>query len=337
MKPNVERGRGVAALLGVACLGLLPASSLSAQEPRLRATLKGHTGAVVGLAFSPDSKTLASASYDGTLKSWDMSTDKERATLGEYRGCLGCVAFSPDGKTLASAAIGSPGYFPDLEDVKLWDVATGKVRTTLKGNDDLVHSVAFSPDGKTLASVNGDVTLWDLATNQERATLEGHTKEDQETSEAVYPVMSVAFSPDGKTLAAASDDMTVKVWDVATAKRSPFPGIPMRSIPWPSAQMARPWHRRAAIRPSGSGTWPPTRSGPPSRGTPSQSHPWRSARMARSWPQRATTRLSSSGMWPPARSESRSKEPRPYGPWHSARTVGCWPLPVGLSSTRRVS
>ena len=95
MKANVERWRGGAAWMGLVCLGLLPASSLSAQEPKLRATLKGHTGAIAGLAFSPDSKTLASASYDGTLKSWDMTTGKERATLGEYKGCLGYVAASP--------------------------------------------------------------------------------------------------------------------------------------------------------------------------------------------------------------------------------------------------
>jgi WD40 repeat protein len=234
MKPNVERWRGVAAWMSLVCLGLLPVSSVSAQDPRLRATLQGHTGKIVGLAFSPDNKTLASASYDGTLKSWDMTTGKERATLGEYKGCLGYVAFSPDGKTLATGAIGSPGGFPDLGDVRLWDVATGKVRTTLKGStDDLltgaageyVHSVAFSPDGKTLAAMNGDVTLWDLATNKERVTLTGgHTEADKESAYPVYPVMSVAFSPDGKTLAAASRDMTVKVWDVATARRSTLSG-----------------------------------------------------------------------------------------------------------------
>lgn len=223
MKSNVERWRGVAAWMGLVCLGLLPASSLSAQEPRLRATLKGHTGEVVGLAFSPDSKTLASASYDGTLKSWDMTTGKERATLGEYRGCLGYVAFSPDGKTLASGAIGSPFPLPDLGDVRLWDVATGKVRTTLKENtddlliDDLltgaagedVHSVAFSPDGKTLAAASRDMTVkvWDVATAK-RSTLSGHT----------HAVYSVSFSPDGKTLASASGDKTVRLWDLATNK-----------------------------------------------------------------------------------------------------------------------
>src|SRR6187551_513088 len=98
MKPTVERGRRVAAWLGVACLGLLPVSPLSAQEPILRATLKGHKGCVVSVAFSPDGKTLTSASYDGTLKLWEMTTGKERATLKGHRGCVGSVAFNPDGK-----------------------------------------------------------------------------------------------------------------------------------------------------------------------------------------------------------------------------------------------
>src|SRR4051812_16815588 len=106
MKPNEERGRRGAAWLGVACLGLLPVSSLSAQEPKLRETLKGHTQAVKSVTFSPDGKILASASYDGTLRLWEVATGKERAALGEYTGCVGCVAFSPDGKTLASGTIG---------------------------------------------------------------------------------------------------------------------------------------------------------------------------------------------------------------------------------------
>src|SRR5690348_14307302 len=128
MKPNVERGRRVAVWLGVACLGLLPVSSLSAQEPKLRATLRGHTNRVVSVAYSPDGKTLASASYDGTLKLWDVTTGKERATLKGHTGCVGSVAFNPDGKTLASAIMGSPVLRPDNNTIKLWEVTTRKER-----------------------------------------------------------------------------------------------------------------------------------------------------------------------------------------------------------------
>jgi WD40 repeat protein len=116
MKPNVEQMRQVAAWLGVACLGLLPVSPVSAQEPKLRATLHGHTQAVVSVAYSPDGKTLASASYDGTLKLWDVTSGKERTTLRGHTGCVGSVAFNPDGKALASAIMGSAIADPDKQD-----------------------------------------------------------------------------------------------------------------------------------------------------------------------------------------------------------------------------
>src|SRR5262245_59609092 len=144
MTPNVERGQRAAAWLGVACLGLLTTSSPSAQEPKLRATLKGHTESVQSVAFSPDGKTLASASGDKSIKLWDVATGKQQATLKGHTESVRSVAFSPDGKTLASAS--------KDETVKLWDVEGLKNTATLRGPQKDLWSVAFSPDGKTLAS-----------------------------------------------------------------------------------------------------------------------------------------------------------------------------------------
>src|SRR5690242_3914959 len=115
MKTKVGRMLGVA-WLGVACWGLL-LSPLRAQEPKLRETLKGHTNLVECLAYSPDGKTLASGSFDRTIKLWDVQTGKEKRTLTGHTYSVECVAYSPDGKTLASGSIDRT--------IKLWDVQTG--------------------------------------------------------------------------------------------------------------------------------------------------------------------------------------------------------------------
>jgi RNA polymerase sigma factor (sigma-70 family) len=182
--------------------GHLTSWEVATGKDRDQAILCGHTGRVFSVAFSPDGKTLASGSEDGTSKLWEVATGKDRATLKGHTQAVYSVAFSPDCKTLASASMDGT--------IKLWEVATGKELATLKGHTNQVVSVAFSPDGKTLASGSWDKTimLWDVATGKEQATLNGHTS---------Y-VYSVAFSPDGKTLASGSADKTIELWDVATGK-----------------------------------------------------------------------------------------------------------------------
>ncbi|MBD2227407.1 nSTAND1 domain-containing NTPase [Calothrix anomala] len=163
---------------------------------RERNTLEGHSGFVRGVSFSPDGKTIATASSDSTVKLWNIS-GKPLKTLKGHSGAVRGVSFSPDGKTIASAS--------DDSTVKLWDIS-GKLLKTLKGHSGYVYSVSFSPDGKTIASASDDSTvkLWDIS-GKLLKTLKGHSGS----------VWGVSFSADGKTIASGSVDSTVKLWDIS--------------------------------------------------------------------------------------------------------------------------
>jgi WD40 repeat protein len=108
------------------------------------------------LSFGSDGKMLASASYDKTLKLWDIPGGKMSRTLDERAVSIDSVRFSPDGKLLASV----------LRDyahtIQLRDMLAGKPLRSLEGDTENVVALCFTPDGRWLASADKCVKLWEM-------------------------------------------------------------------------------------------------------------------------------------------------------------------------------
>ncbi|MDQ3803332.1 MAG: WD40 repeat domain-containing protein [Acidobacteriota bacterium] len=167
-----------------------------------------HTSRAYSVAFRPDGETLASGSWDGTIKLWDVASGRELRTLAGHGWGIYKIAFSPEGKQLASASRDGT--------VKVWDAATGANTRTLAAGPLAVKAVAWSPDGRLLASGgnNGVVKLWDAASGRELRAM----RHAWRGGEGV--VVSLVFSPDGKTLAAKNWDGTLSLWEAGTGREA---------------------------------------------------------------------------------------------------------------------
>ncbi|MBV8883551.1 MAG: PD40 domain-containing protein [Chroococcidiopsidaceae cyanobacterium CP_BM_RX_35] len=159
--------------------GIIKVCDLETLKQKL--TFKAHIATITFLAISRDGQTLASSSYDKTIKIWDLRKVQEIGLIAESN-CNGrSLAISPDGQTLA---------YVSIDVLKVWDCKTRhKIHAIKRGE---FWSVAFSPDEQSLASSaeDGLIQTWDLTTGQEIQTLVGHS----------LCVKSIAISANRQTL-----------------------------------------------------------------------------------------------------------------------------------------
>jgi len=166
-------------------------------------TLAGHSDAVRAVAFSPDSRRIATGSWDGTAAVWDASTGSRIALLPHPdSGGILDVGFTPDGSLVVTGG--------DDGSVTMWNAETFEKERVVRAHDAGVSGIAFGPDGlMATAGIDATANVWRLdAADSPILTLRGHSG----------PVSQVAISPDGSRIATAGEDGLAKVWDVASGR-----------------------------------------------------------------------------------------------------------------------
>ncbi len=164
--------------------------------------IQAHNDGIRAVAFSPDGKRFASASYDFTARIWDVSTGKELLHLKRPKDTMDSVAFSPDGRTLATAS--RDGC------LMVWDVDTGKMTMNLSEGEQGPTALVYSPDGRFLAWTTGKGRLRFIEAATGKKLFETRMEGGGGTA--------AAFSPDGKLLAVTGQDSDPRLIDAKTGK-----------------------------------------------------------------------------------------------------------------------
>ena len=161
--------------------------------------LEGHGGTIWWVEFSPDGKSVVTASVDHTAQVWDAETGERRGAVLQHDGSVNQASFSPDGSIVATTSFDRTA--------RLWDAATGQLLVPPMEHDDFVGWCAFNPTGDRLVTSGGAgrVRVWDVGSGKQVGAEFRHGTH----------VVSVAFSPNGERI------LTTTLGDEAGLWRTP--------------------------------------------------------------------------------------------------------------------
>ncbi|QDU49628.1 serine/threonine-protein kinase [Gimesia panareensis] len=161
----------------------------------------GHESAIYGCGWLPDGQHCVTASFDGTVRGWELEIEKREPDLTGHEQRVRTLAWSPDGTRIATASFDKT--------CKIWDLFSKQEILTFTGHEDQVYCVDWHPDGSRLASC-GSERIFHIWNAEDGNVL--HTVEATNTGE----INQIAWSPDGTLIATAADDKTVRVFRAST-------------------------------------------------------------------------------------------------------------------------
>lgn len=124
-------------------------------------SFEGHTDVISSIQQTADGKQLLSASWDGSIRVWDIATALTEKKFSGHNGAVHIALYSKNEKSIYSAGADRI--------IRYWDVNTGRIIKTYEGHLAEITSLILTPDEKMLIShsLDGVTKFWDLSTGKE--------------------------------------------------------------------------------------------------------------------------------------------------------------------------